>query len=145
MALRFPSRLFPSVAPVFFDAAMPFKMQMQTAADAPVVKRFKPARVANMFSDDYGLRSQAKVNPPTDALKSCFLWSYGAWMGFDVETHDLAPPSKRFWEDGEFGHLRRVTDLTRIRALRVVQLLAPRFESTASTTSVVRSSPLLLL
>jgi len=127
-------------APAYFDAAMPFKMQMPIATDAPAVKRFKPARVADMFLDDHGVRSQAKVNPPTDALKGSFVWSHGTWMSIDVETHDLAPPSKRSWENGEFGHVRRATDLGRVRALRVVQIgwAIGDFESDESPVTKVR-------
>ena len=64
----------------------------------------------------------AKVNRPSDGVKSQFAWSEGVWLSFDVETHALAPPSGRRWEEGEFGHQRRVTDNDRVRALRVIQI-----------------------
>ena len=44
-------------------------------------------------------------------------------LSFDVETHKLAPARlERAWELGEFGHLRRITNDSSLKSLRVVQL-----------------------
>ena len=60
-------------------------------------------------------------DPPSEVLHG-FDWACNFWASIDVETHDLAPPSDRVWEVGEFGHLRHRTGIARIRALRIVQI-----------------------
>jgi hypothetical protein len=82
-------------------------------------KHFKPCLAS---IDDQKKLSRANVPPPSTNVKNNFCWRCSVWMGFDVETHDMAPPSERDWEDGEFGHLRRVVGVDLVRALYIVQL-----------------------
>lgn len=87
-------------------------------SDGKVPKRSRP-RLLISASDTL---SQAKVTKPTAAVKHNFCWRCSRWISIDVETHDLAPRTERHWEDGRFGHLRRVVKLEHIRALRIVQV-----------------------
>jgi hypothetical protein len=84
-------------------------------------KRFKPS-CANILIDGQNVLSRANIPPPPANIKNNFCWRCSEWMSFDVETHNLAPPSERDWQDGEFGHLRRVVDVDLVCALYIVQL-----------------------
>ena len=93
-----------------------------TVCAAPPQKKFKPKRLIDIPEDDANLRGQLRIKPPPDEVKTEFNWDCRLWMSIDVETHDLAPPSDRKWETGSFGHLRRALDITKVQALRIVQI-----------------------
>ena len=82
----------------------------------------KPSCASNIPIDGQNALSRANIPPPPANIKNNFCWRCSEWMSFDVETHNLAPPSEHDWKDGEFGHLRRVVDVDLVCALYIVPL-----------------------
>ena len=93
-----------------------------TVCAAPPPKRLKPKRLIDIPEDDANLRGQLQIKPPPDEAKTESNWDSKLWMSIDVGNHDLALPSERRWETGSFGHLRRALDITKVQALRIVQI-----------------------
>ena len=98
------------------------KFQLGANATPPGQRKMSiPKRLADIDANDAGLCGQMKVPPPPEDITGHFDWGCDLWLSFDVETHELAPLSKREWELGEFGHMRRATNDSSVRSLRVVQ------------------------